>query len=170
MFLSYLALAILILVIIVLVYVFIWIHDIPYMLAKKRNHPNLHAIHIACWLSLFTLHALWPFVVIWAIAQKPRLEVIVVDGEGEGGLVPGKKKAPDSADPETLRNTIAALERRFAALARKRPGAVPRPPHWGGYRLAPEAVEFWQSREDRLHDRLVYRLERGRWRLERLAP
>lgn len=64
----------------------------------------------------------------------------------------------------------AALERSFAAIGRKRPGAVPRPPHWGGYRLAPETVEFWQSRDDRLHDRLVYRLERGRWRLERLAP
>ena len=64
------ATVLLIIVIIVVVYVFIWIHDIPYMMAKKRNHPNLHAIHIACWLSLFTLHALWPFVFIWAIAQE----------------------------------------------------------------------------------------------------
>jgi pyridoxamine 5'-phosphate oxidase len=63
------------------------------------------------------------------------------------------------------------LERRFEALARRHPGAVPRPPHWGGYRLVPEAFEFWQGREDRLHDRILYRRARGgRWRIERLAP
>jgi len=64
----------------------------------------------------------------------------------------------------------AALERRFAAAARKYPDAVPRPPHWGGYRLVPEAIEFWQGREDRLHDRILYRRVRGGWRIERLAP
>ena len=63
------------------------------------------------------------------------------------------------------------LERRFAAFARKYPDAVPRPPHWGGYRLVPEAFEFWQGREDRLHDRVLYRRVRGgRWRIARLAP
>jgi len=64
----------------------------------------------------------------------------------------------------------AALERRFAAVTRKYPDAVPRPPHWGGYRLVPEAIEFWQGREDRLHDRIHYRRVRGGWRIERLAP
>jgi len=63
------------------------------------------------------------------------------------------------------------LERRFAAFARKYPAAVPRPPHWGGYRLVPEAFEFWEGGEDRLHDRILYRRARGgRWRIERLAP
>jgi pyridoxamine 5'-phosphate oxidase len=46
----------------------------------------------------------------------------------------------------------------------------PRPPHWGGYRLAPDRWEFWQGRKSRLHDRLVYRLEDGAWLRERLAP
>jgi pyridoxamine 5'-phosphate oxidase len=46
----------------------------------------------------------------------------------------------------------------------------PRPPHWGGYRLAPDRWEFWQGRKSRLHDRLVYRLDAGRWVRERLAP
>jgi pyridoxamine 5'-phosphate oxidase len=63
-----------------------------------------------------------------------------------------------------------ALERRFSSVARKYAEAVPRPPHWGGYRLAPEAIEFWQGREDRLHDRILYRRARGRWAIERLAP
>jgi len=54
---------------------------------------------------------------------------------------------------------------------RKHPDAVPRPPHWGGYRLAPDAIEFWQNRADRLHDRILYRRDaRGRWGIERLAP
>jgi pyridoxamine 5'-phosphate oxidase len=46
----------------------------------------------------------------------------------------------------------------------------PRPPHWGGYRLAPSQWEFWQGRKSRLHDRLRYRLESGQWVRERLAP
>jgi len=75
-----------------------------------------------------------------------------------------------SAQSETVAGR-AAIERRFAAFARKHPGAVPRPPHWGGYRLLPDAIEFWQGREDRLHDRIVYRRgPRGRWIIERLAP
>ena len=48
---------------------------------------------------------------------------------------------------------------------------VPRPPYWLGYRLAPESIEFWQGRPNRLHDRLRYRLvDEGRWIIERLAP
>ncbi|XHS77223.1 pyridoxamine 5'-phosphate oxidase [Burkholderiaceae bacterium UC74_6] len=58
-----------------------------------------------------------------------------------------------------------------AAKAAVQHGLKPsRPPHWGGYRLVPEAWEFWQGRKSRLHDRLRYRLEDGRWVRERLAP
>ena len=49
-------------------------------------------------------------------------------------------------------------------------GGPPRPPHWGGYRLAPQSWEFWQGRKSRLHDRLRYRLEGQNWVRERLAP
>ncbi len=55
--------------------------------------------------------------------------------------------------------------------ARRRHGENPsRPPHWGGYRVAPRAIEFWQGRADRLHDRLLYRREGGDWKVERLSP
>jgi pyridoxamine 5'-phosphate oxidase len=64
-----------------------------------------------------------------------------------------------------------ALEDRFAELERAFEGEeVPLPPHWGGFRLRPEAIEFWQHRENRLHDRLRYRREDGGWTIERLAP
>lgn len=52
-----------------------------------------------------------------------------------------------------------------------RQGEIPRPPHWGGYRLKPVIVEFWQGRFSRLHDRIQYTLdENGAWKIERLAP
>lgn len=49
-------------------------------------------------------------------------------------------------------------------------GPIPRPEHWGGFRILPDAVEFWQGRTSRLHDRLRYRRKEGAWILERLAP
>ena len=65
----------------------------------------------------------------------------------------------------------AELEAREAELARRyADGDVPLPPHWGGYRVAPETVEFWQGRPSRLHDRLRYVREDGGWRVERLSP
>ena len=63
------------------------------------------------------------------------------------------------------------LESRFAeAEASYRGQAVPRPVQWGGYRVVPETIEFWQGRANRLHDRLRYRQKAGAWVIERLAP
>jgi archaellum biogenesis protein FlaJ (TadC family) len=70
MFLNYLALAMILMVLVALFYVFVYIHDLPYDIAKHRNHPQQEAIHVACWLSLFTLHAIWPIVYIWAISKQ----------------------------------------------------------------------------------------------------
>ncbi|NBU72767.1 MAG: pyridoxal 5'-phosphate synthase, partial [Bacteroidetes bacterium] len=65
------------------------------------------------------------------------------------------------------RSVIEKDARKFAAEYPKDP---PRPKNWGGYRLKPELWEFWQGRKSRLHDRLRYLLEKGKWRKERLAP
>jgi pyridoxamine 5'-phosphate oxidase len=63
------------------------------------------------------------------------------------------------------------LERRMEEVRRLYgEGEVPRPPHWGGLRVVPEVIEFWQGQPDRLHDRLCYRRAGGGWLLERLAP
>jgi len=63
------------------------------------------------------------------------------------------------------------LDARVAELEREHEGSdVPRPDHWGGYRLVPESYEFWQHRENRLHDRLRYRAAGDGWLLERLSP
>ncbi len=64
----------------------------------------------------------------------------------------------------------AVLEARVAELDRRFGDEVPSPPFWGGYRLAPDAIEFWHHRDDRLHDRLRYQRTEGGWQLERLAP
>lgn len=65
-FLDYLSLVILIAGLTLTFYGFIYIHDLPHKIAKKRHHPQEEAIHVACWLSLLTLHALWPIIYIWA--------------------------------------------------------------------------------------------------------
>ena len=63
------------------------------------------------------------------------------------------------------------LEARIADLEAEYEGReVPRPAFWGGYRVEPEAMEFWQGRENRLHDRILYRRDGGGWKIERLQP
>lgn len=73
---------------------------------------------------------------------------------------PQSQTVPDRA---SLEAAMAAADERFA-------GDVPRPPFWGGYRLAPERFEFWQGRPNRVHDRIVFTREGAAWRRERLAP
>jgi len=69
--LDYVALGIFVTISIFLIYLIIYIHDIPYEIAKKRNHPHQDAIHIAGWVSLFLMHVIWPFLWIWAYLYKP---------------------------------------------------------------------------------------------------
>jgi pyridoxamine 5'-phosphate oxidase len=80
----------------------------------------------------------------------------------------GARASPQSAviaDRATLERRVAEVESEYAGRE------IPRPANWGGYRLRPEVVEFWQGRPSRLHDRLVYRRQPdGSWRIVRLAP
>lgn len=64
-----------------------------------------------------------------------------------------------------LDNALRAMERRFDGVE-----DIPVPPHWGGWRICPHVVEFWQGRQDRLHDRLRYVRTDDGWRVERVAP
>lgn len=77
-----------------------------------------------------------------------------------------------SEDQSSVVASRDVLEERYAALQDEWPGdtAVPLPEFWGGYLIVPSAVEFWQGRGDRMHDRLRYVRESSGWRVERLAP
>jgi pyridoxamine 5'-phosphate oxidase len=86
----------------------------------------------------------------------------------------GSQIAAWASDQSTVLPDRATLEERFrAAESRFGDGPVPRPPHWGGYRLVPRTIELWQGRPNRLHDRLRYTRDAtapNGWRLERLSP
>ncbi|MCU7935513.1 MAG: DUF3302 domain-containing protein [Candidatus Thiodiazotropha sp. (ex Dulcina madagascariensis)] len=70
MFLDYFALFLVLFVVVFFFYAIIVIHDIPYEIAKRRNHPHQDAIHVAGWISLFTLHTIWPFLWIWSTLYR----------------------------------------------------------------------------------------------------
>lgn len=101
MFLNYLALVLILTVIVILFYTFIYIHELPYETAKHRNHPQQEAIYVACWLSLFTLHAIWPLVFIWALSHNEHADK---DAAKAGSKQPG------------LADKLALLEGRLQKL------------------------------------------------------
>lgn len=89
-------------------------------------------------------------------ASRPRGSQIGAWASNQSTVIPGR----------------GDLDARFAELeAAYRERQIPRPPHWGGYRVIPVEIEFWQGRADRLHDRFVYRLREPKdWVIERLSP
>lgn len=107
MFLDYFALVLLIVVVLVLFYGIIVIHDIPYEIAVKRNHPHQDVLHVAGWVSLFTLHAIWPFLWIWAMMYR--------EDRGWGINAEGNSQGED------LGARLDSLEQRLAQLE-KQPG------------------------------------------------
>lgn len=102
--LDYFALFLLFFVAIVLFYGIIAIHDIPYEIAKHRDHPHQDAIHVTGWISLFTLHALWPFLWIWATLYRP-----------DRGWGMSSQPKPSSNNPVLLKE-IVKLRARVAKL------------------------------------------------------
>jgi pyridoxamine 5'-phosphate oxidase len=84
---------------------------------------------------------------------------------------PGSQLSAAASPQSRVIEDRAVLERRVAELATTLPdGRLPLPDFWGGYRLLPDLIEFWQGRPNRLHDRLRYRRGGDTWKLERLAP
>jgi hypothetical protein len=110
MFLDYLSLVILLAGLLFVFYGFIYIHELPHKAAERRNHPHSEAIYVATWLSLFTLHAIWPIIYIWAVSHK--------------------KNPPMTPAEQSLADRIAVLERRLllsdggSAAASNSPPAV----------------------------------------------
>jgi hypothetical protein len=79
------------------IYGLVWLHGIPHHIAVANNHPHKRTIHHMCWISVFTLHAIWPFLYFWAINPGQRI---------------GVPAAPDA----DLAKRVAELESRLASL------------------------------------------------------
>ncbi|EOW6613950.1 DUF3302 domain-containing protein [Vibrio fluvialis] len=117
MFLDYFALGVLIFVALVIFYGIIVIHDIPYEIAKERNHPHQDAIHVAGWVSLFTLHVLWPFLWIWATLWR--------SDRGWGFAKLQEEQHDIHHRVDELIDEIAALKAEVAALKQPKASAQP---------------------------------------------
>jgi hypothetical protein len=118
-FLNYFALFLLIFVVVVVFYGIIAIHDIPYLISKSRDHPHQDAIHAAGWVSLFTLHALWPFLWIWAMAYRPERGWGFTPPPSATGAAPADDAPPaDTEVLEELRRRISELEAKIGTGGR----------------------------------------------------
>ena len=103
--LEYAALILLIVMVTFIIYLVIYIHDIPYEIAKKRDHPHQDAIHIAGWVSLFLLHTIWPLLWIWAYLYKPGEKFLQMEVTGAGS--------------EEQKKRIDQLEAQLAEISKK---------------------------------------------------
>ncbi|MEP6945827.1 MAG: pyridoxamine 5'-phosphate oxidase [Acidobacteriota bacterium] len=75
-----------------------------------------------------------------------------------------------SKQSEPIDSRMVLIKRVARLVVKYASGNVPRPPHWGGFRIVPDRFEFWQGRESRLHDRICYELDNGGWHISRLSP
>ena len=120
--LDYVALGILIFAAITLFYGIIVIHDIPYEISVHRNHPHQDAIHYAGWVSLFTLHALWPFLWIWATLYREdrgwgiRSDGLAGDSDTAAAPARGTESEGDAGATDSLGDRIKTLEDRIERI------------------------------------------------------
>jgi len=128
---------------------------------ELQEHP--HAALLFHWVELErqvriegTVHQLTPQESDAYFATRPRASRIGAWASPQSGVIESRAWLEKAVAKETDR--LGATE------------PIPRPPHWGGYRVAPQLVEFWQGRSSRLHDRLRYTRSERFWRIERLAP
>ncbi|MEH6453030.1 MAG: DUF3302 domain-containing protein [Psychromonas sp.] len=113
--LEFIALVIIVFVAITLFYGIIAIHDIPYEIAKHRNHPQQDALHVAGWVSLFTLHVLWPFLWIWAMLYREDRGW----GFSHGNKSDKEGKSVADEQLQVLQNRIEILEQLVASQNNK---------------------------------------------------
>jgi len=142
----------------------------PHGFVFYTNYDSRKAHEIAA-----TAHAAllfyWPGLERQVRIEGPIARVSEAESDAYFASRPLESRWSAHASPQS--RAIDSRESLEAAVARVRAqygDAVPRPAGWGGFRVVPDAFEFWQGRENRLHDRLAYTLAAGSWRRQRLAP
>ena len=111
------------------------------------------------------------------IERQVRIEGIVEkvtaqESDAYFAIRPDKSRIAAWASPQSkVVESRNVLEKNYEGFAAEFKNSIPRPPHWGGYRVLPHTIEFWQGRRNRLHDRFQYtKTSQGSWKVERLAP
>lgn len=131
--------------------------------SRKGNQldANPHAAMVFFWSSVYRQ----------VTVEGPAERVASDESDAYFASRPRGSQLSAWASPQSTPIARAELERRYAELDATYTNAdVPRPPFWGGYRIVPELVVFWQGRPNRLHDRFCYRKEGTTWQIERLGP
>lgn len=107
------------------------------------------------------------------IIEGQAVRVSAAESDSYFASRPYESQVGSAASPQsTVISSLEEVEQEMHRLEQAHPGVVPRPDHWGGYRIAPRCIEFWQGNTGRLHDRFRYRRDNDSagWTLERLAP
>jgi len=133
--------------------------------SRKGSQIHENPLAALCWW--------WPTLERQVRAEGAIVRTTEEESDGYWKTRPrGSQLGAWASDQSKVIMGRGGLEDRFREMeSHYRDVDVPRPPHWGGYRVIPNIVEFWQGREDRLHDRFVYRLRESKdWVIERISP